>query len=67
LLEQRRKELLDVATALSPLIGYYKAAEIAKEALARNLTVRELAKSKKILNDAKIDEALDIRRMTEGW
>jgi fumarate hydratase class II len=55
-----------LATALNPLIGYYKAAEIAKEALAKNVTVRELAKSKKILDDAQIDEVLDIRGMTEG-
>ena len=55
-----------VATALNPYIGYNKAAEIAKEALAKNLTVRELVRQKKILPEDKIDEVLDIRRMTEG-
>ncbi len=55
-----------LATALNPSIGYYKAAEIAKEALAKDVTIRELVKSKKILDEAKADEVLDIRRMTEG-
>ena len=55
-----------LATALNPHIGYYKAAEIAKEALAKNVTIRELVKQKNIMDDAKADEVLDIRRMTEG-
>lgn len=55
-----------LATALNPYIGYNKAAEIAKEALEKNMTVRELVRAKKVLPDDKIDKVLDIKRLTEG-
>ena len=55
---------LSLATPLVPEIGYDKAAEIAKEALRRDKTIRETAKEMKVLSAAKIDEILDnmIRR-----
>lgn len=55
-----------VATALSPYLGYYKAAELAKEALENNVTVRELAEDKGLLTKEELDEILDLRRMTEN-
>jgi len=55
-----------VATALSPVIGYLKAAEIAKEALEKDLTIRELVLEKKLLNEKELNRLLDLRRMTEG-
>jgi fumarate hydratase class II len=53
-----------LATALSPHIGYNKAAALAKEAVKKNVTVRELAEKKKVLAKAAINKALDLRRMT---
>lgn len=55
-----------LATALSPVIGYIKASEIAKEALDKDLTVRELVLGKKLLDEKSLDRLLDLRRMTEG-
>jgi aspartate ammonia-lyase len=55
-----------VATALSPRIGYLAAAEIAKEALDEDLTVRELVLSKKLLDEKTLNELLNLRKMTEG-
>jgi fumarate hydratase class II len=54
-----------LATALSPHIGYQKAAELAKQALETNQTVRELVLAEKILPKAKLEKILDIYKMTE--
>jgi fumarate hydratase class II len=67
--EARCRELLEgnlsLATALAPKIGYDTAAAIAKEAFARGMTAREVAKEKKVLPDAELDQVLDARAMTE--
>lgn len=68
-----------IITALNPLIGYAQGAELVKEALARDLTIREIALEKaqtgllkhrdqdRPVNTAEIVAALDdIRRLTEG-
>ncbi len=55
-----------LATALSPYIGYEKAAALAKEALASNMPVRELAISKKIMDIDKLREILDIKKMIKN-
>jgi aspartate ammonia-lyase len=55
-----------VATALNPHIGYYEAARLAKEALKQNKSIRELAKQEGIMDSDKLDQVLDIRRMTEN-
>src|SRR5262245_20005462 len=54
-----------MATALNPLIGYEKAAEIAKRAFKEKRPVRELAREMTKLTPAQIEEALDPRRQTE--
>ncbi len=53
-----------VVTALSPYIGYEKAAEVLKEALARNKTIREVVLEKQLLSKDKLDEAMDLRKLT---
>ncbi len=53
-----------LATALNPLVGYNKAAELAYRAYKERRPVRELAREEKIADQAKLDEVLDIRRMT---
>ncbi len=67
--EDRARELLEknpsIATALNPYIGYDKAAEVAKEAAKRGVSVREVVLEKGLLAAEEIDAALDVRAMTE--
>jgi fumarase (EC 4.2.1.2) len=54
-----------MATALSPLIGYDRAAEIARRAFRERRPVRELAREMTDLTPEQIERALDPRRQTE--
>jgi aspartate ammonia-lyase len=54
-----------LVTAVAPRIGYAEAAKLAKESLAKNLTVRQLLEEKGILKGKELDEVLDYRKMTE--
>jgi fumarate hydratase class II len=54
-----------LVTALAPHIGYAEAAKLAKEAVARNLTVRALVLEKGLLKPAELERVLDLRAMTE--
>jgi fumarate hydratase class II len=51
-----------IATALNPHIGYDKATEIVKEAVASKRTIREVAIEKGV-DESTLDEALDLRAM----
>ncbi|MFQ5552463.1 MAG: lyase family protein, partial [Thermoplasmata archaeon] len=53
-----------MATALSPHIGYHRAAEIAQQAFAEGKTVRDVAIAEGVLSDEELDELLDADRMT---
>jgi len=68
-----------LVTALNPLIGYQKGAELVKESLSRNMTIRELAlekvKAKQLINknnndfldEDEINKVFnDLRKFTEG-
>jgi aspartate ammonia-lyase len=54
-----------IVTALAPRIGYAEAAKLAKEAVAKNVTVRQLVLDKGLLTGKELDEVLDLRAMTE--
>ena len=54
-----------LVTALAPRIGYAEAAKLAKEAVAKNVTVRQLVVEKGLLKGKELDEILDLRAMTE--
>jgi len=54
-----------IATALNPHIGYDKATEIVKEAVASKRTIREVAIEMGV-DEAVLDEALDLRAMARG-
>jgi fumarate hydratase class II len=56
---------LMLATALAPVVGYDKAAEISKEAYKTGKTIREVARENTDLSEEKLDELLDARHMTE--
>ena len=62
---QRVEQSMALATALNPAIGYDKASEVAKEALASGRTVREVVIEKGYLSADEADEVLDPERMTE--
>ena len=53
------EQSLAMCTSLAPLIGYDKAADIAKESFKTGKTVREIAREKKVMSDAELDKALD--------
>ena len=55
-----------LVTALNPVIGYLKAAEVSKEAMARNVTIRQVVLEKGYLTAEQLDKILDVRAMTEG-
>jgi fumarate hydratase class II len=55
-----------LVTALNPVIGYLKGAEVAKEAMATNRTIREVVIEKGYLTPEEADRLLDARKMTEG-
>ena len=54
-----------LVTALAPKIGYAAAAELAQEAVAKNVTVRQLVMEKGVLKGKELDEVLDLLAMTE--
>jgi len=58
------EQSLAMCTSLAPLIGYDKAAAIAKEAFASGKTVRQVALEQKVLSEKELDDALDPTSMT---
>src|SRR4051794_25955276 len=61
-LERHAESTPAIATALNEHIGYDKATEIVKEAVASKRTIREVAIEKGV-DEATLDEALDLRAM----
>ena len=58
------EQSLALATGLVPVIGYDRAAAIAKEAYERNMTVREVALQKQVLPEDELNRLLD--EMVQG-
>ena len=67
--EARCQEMVErslaLATALAPIIGYDRAAEISKEAYRTGRTVRQVAAEWDVLPPEELDAVLDPVRMTE--
>jgi aspartate ammonia-lyase len=67
--EARARELLDrstaVATALSPYLGYAKTAEVAKEAVATERSIRDVVLARGLLTADELDKLLSPAAMTE--
>ena len=55
-----------LVTALNPVIGYLKGAKVAKEAMASNRTIKDVAVEKGYLTEEEAGRILDARKMTEG-
>lgn len=54
-----------LVTALAPKIGYAEAAKLAKESLAKGVTVRQLVEQKGLLKGKELEDVLNLRKMTE--
>jgi fumarate hydratase class II len=67
--EARLRQFAELSTAivtkLNPLIGYEKAAEVAKEAFRTGKTVKEVVVERGILSEEDADKLLDPRALTE--
>jgi fumarate hydratase class II len=55
-----------LVTALNPVIGYQKGAEVAKEAMKSSRTVREVVIEKGYLTGEEADRLLNVHNLTEG-
>ena len=56
---------VSLVTALNPKIGYSRAAEIAKRAIAKGKTIREMMAEEGLMTEQEIAEVMDTARMTE--
>ena len=54
-----------IATALNPYIGYQRAAELAKRSIKEDVSIRELVLREKLMDEKKLNEVLDYKRMTD--
>jgi aspartate ammonia-lyase len=54
-----------LATALAPQIGYARAAELSKRSVKEGILIRDLVRREKVLPEDRIDEVLDLKKMTE--
>jgi fumarate hydratase class II len=66
---ERCNELVEysmaMVTSLAPIIGYDRAADIAKESARTGRTVREICRAQKVLPEAELNRALDPVEMTK--
>ena len=67
--EERCRELIDqslmMVTSLAPIVGYEKAAAMAKEAHKSGKTIRQLCLDDKVMPEDQLNDVLDPRSMTE--
>ena len=64
--EQLLYESVGVVTALCPYLGYKKSAELAKEALKKNVRIRDLILEYGLIEEELLDKILDPYSMTEN-
>jgi aspartate ammonia-lyase len=65
LLARRVRESVTLVTALNPIIGYEKAAMIAKTAIATGLPIDEVAQALGIMTRAEVDALLVPEKLTQ--
>ena len=62
-LEENIQKNSILVTALVPVIGYDKSAEVAKEAMSQNKTIKEVLIEKNLISSEEIDELLNIEKL----
>jgi fumarate hydratase class II len=55
-----------LVTAIAPVVGYDRAADIFKKAAARGVPIRQILEDEAVLPREEIDRLLDLRRLAEG-
>jgi aspartate ammonia-lyase len=55
-----------VVTVLAPHLGYERAAEIARELMETQKTLREIVRERGWMSDAELERVLDVEAMTRG-
>lgn len=55
---------ISIVTALNPVIGYLKAAEIAKEAVKTKRSIMDVIREKNIMPEKKLKQVLDLMKLT---
>ena len=55
-----------LVTALVPVIGYDKSAEVAKEAMSQHKTIKEVLSEKNLISSEEIDELLNIEKLIDA-
>ncbi len=63
---QQVENSLGLVTAISPSIGYDKAADLAEKALRSGLSLRSLLVREQVLSQAALDQLLDVHAMTKA-
>jgi fumarate hydratase class II len=54
------------ATALNPVLGYERVAELVKESAKTGKSIRELVVEHGLIPESEVDQALDLLKLTEG-
>jgi fumarate hydratase class II len=55
-----------LVTAVAPVIGYDKAAQVYKKAVERNVSIREIILEEGLIPRDKLDQILDLKKLTQG-
>jgi len=55
-----------LVTAIAPVVGYDRAAEIYKKALAKDASIREILEEEDVLPKDEIAQLLDLRKLADG-
>jgi fumarate hydratase class II len=68
--EKRCREYAELTgqlvTAIAPVVGYDRAAELYKKAVARDVPIRQILLDEKVLSREEIDRILDLRKLADG-
>jgi len=55
-----------LVTAIAPVVGYDRAAELFKKAMARDVPIRQILEEERVLPREEIDRLLDLPRLARG-
>jgi fumarate hydratase class II len=55
-----------LVTAIAPVVGYDRAAELYKKAMARDVSIRQILEEEKVLPREEIDRLLDLEKLAHG-